>query len=140
MRLSQQFVRKFVLLTLLPLACIAQTPNPAIPAGQNAPMQAAPNAGAASTAPRTTIASNSNSISHPVGYKNCNDRIAAAKGKPVDILFVGDSITEWTSAPWGGVNRGAAIWDKMYAPRNALTSALVRTAPSMCCTGWTPWT
>ena len=122
MRPSQFFVRKFVLLALLPLACIAQVPNPAVPAAQTAPMQAAPSAeGAVSTAPRTTIASNSNSLSHPVGYKNCNDRIAAAKGHPVDILFVGDSITEsWTSTPWGGVNRGAAIWDKMYAPRNAL--------------------
>ena len=72
-------------------------------------------------APRTTIASDSNSRSHAAAYQSCLERLAAAKGKPVDILFVGDSITEgWTATAWGGANRGAAVWDKMYAPRNAL--------------------
>lgn len=39
----------------------------------------------------------------------------------MDILFVGDSITEgWTSTGWGGELRGAAVWDKVYGSRNAL--------------------
>ncbi|GAC1418208.1 MAG: hypothetical protein NVS9B15_12150 [Acidobacteriaceae bacterium] len=43
------------------------------------------------------------------------------KGHQVDILFVGDSITEgWTSTGWGGQLRGSAVWEKIYAPRNAL--------------------
>jgi lysophospholipase L1-like esterase len=47
--------------------------------------------------------------------------VAAAKGHPVDILFVGDSITEaWTGPAWGGYKHGAAVWDKYYASRNAL--------------------
>jgi lysophospholipase L1-like esterase len=72
-------------------------------------------------APRTTIPSDSNSRARPVNDKYCRDRVAAAKGHPVDILFVGDSITEaWTTKSGGGVDRGAAIWSKTYAPRNAL--------------------
>jgi lysophospholipase L1-like esterase len=100
-----------------PPANPAATPPvpPAITAPIPEPDQAAP------TAPRTTIPSDSNSRARPVNDKYCRDRVAAAKGHPVDILFVGDSITEaWTTKSGGGVDRGAAIWNKTYAPRNAL--------------------
>jgi lysophospholipase L1-like esterase len=84
------------------------------------PAAAEPAAGAA-TGPRSTIPSDSNERSRPGNYQQCRDRVAAAKGYPVDILFVGDSITEaWTGPAWGGYKHGAAVWDKYYASRNAL--------------------
>jgi lysophospholipase L1-like esterase len=90
----------------------AATPNPAVAVAQPP---------AVSTAPRTTIPSDSNERSRPQNYQQCRDRVAAAKGHPVDILFVGDSITEaWTGPAWGGYKHGAAVWDKYYASRNAL--------------------
>jgi lysophospholipase L1-like esterase len=101
------------------LAAAAQPPSDPAPVSPLPPT--APAASASSAAPRTTIPSDSNSRSRPLNDKQCRDRVAAAKGHPVDILFVGDSITEgWTATAWGGVDRGAAIWDKYYAPRNAL--------------------
>jgi lysophospholipase L1-like esterase len=77
----------------------------------------------AQIAPRTTIPSDSNAIARPTWTQACRDRVAAAKasGKHIDLLFVGDSITEgWTSAGWGGEKRGLAVWDQVYAPRSAL--------------------
>ena len=44
-------------------------------------------------------------------HKACNER--AAKGN-VDLLFIGDSIIQRFEA------HGQAVWDKYYAPRNAL--------------------
>ena len=41
-------------------------------------------------------------------------RVAAIKGQPCDIVFIGDSITE----RWSGA--GKAVWNKCYARRKAL--------------------
>lgn len=73
--------------------------------------------------PATTVASDSNERARPQNYKACRERVAAAKatGKHIDILFVGDSITEaWTGPAWGGYKHGAEIWERFYADRNAL--------------------
>jgi lysophospholipase L1-like esterase len=44
----------------------------------------------------------------------CEALVAAMKGKPCDIIFIGDSITQ------GWVQRGQDVWAKHYAARNAL--------------------
>lgn len=41
-------------------------------------------------------------------------RMAAIKGQPCDLIFIGDSITDRWLGP------GKAVWDKAYAPRHAL--------------------
>lgn len=108
-----------LLCLLMPFAAAAQTSAPANPVPQSE--VAAPPV-AAST-PRTTIPSDSNERSRPANYKACRDRVAAANasGKHIDLLFVGDSITEaWSGPDWGGYKHGAAVWEKVYAPRNAL--------------------
>jgi lysophospholipase L1-like esterase len=78
----------------------------------------------AQTAPRTTIASDSNERARPGNYKDCRARVAEANAHPekhIDLLFVGDSITEaWSGPAWGGYVHGAPVWEKVYAPRNAL--------------------
>jgi lysophospholipase L1-like esterase len=56
---------------------------------------------------------NSRYVGKPGPYKACLARLAAIQGKPCDIIFIGDSITD----KWAGT--GKAIWDKVYAPRNA---------------------
>jgi lysophospholipase L1-like esterase len=75
-------------------------------------------------APRTTVASDSNERARPKNYQDCRDRVAEANAHPekhIDLLFVGDSITEaWSGAAWGGYVHGAPVWEKVYAPRNAL--------------------
>lgn len=73
------------------------------------------------TGPATTIPSDSNYKAHYAKNKSCEDRVAAMQGKPCDIIFIGDSITDaWNSDPWGGSVRGKPVWEKYYANRNAL--------------------
>ncbi len=61
----------------------------------------------------TTPKMNSRYVGKPGPYKGCLARLAAIQGKPCDIIFIGDSITD----KWAGT--GKQIWDKVYAPRNA---------------------
>jgi lysophospholipase L1-like esterase len=80
-------------------------------------------AGAAETnAPATTIPSDSNYKAHYAWNQGCERRVAAMQGKPCDIIFIGDSITDnFTARPmptWGSV--GGTVWEKYYANRNAL--------------------
>ncbi len=116
---------RLAVLLVLPVAFLQAQPPDTIgsPAQPTAPPAAAPGDAARPARPiaSTTVPSDSNFRSRPKNYQDCADRVAAAKGHPVDILFVGDSITEgWTSAGWGGVERGLTVWNKVYAPRNAL--------------------
>jgi lysophospholipase L1-like esterase len=66
-------------------------------------------------APSTTVPSDSNYTGrHAADNKASEALVAAMKGKPCDIIFIGDSITQmWTT-------RGKEVWDKHYAGRNAL--------------------
>lgn len=77
---------------------------------------------AETNAPATTIPSDSNYKAHYAWNQGCERRVAAMQGKPCDIIFIGDSITDnFTSRPspgWGSV--GGTVWDKYYANRNAL--------------------
>jgi lysophospholipase L1-like esterase len=70
----------------------------------------------------TTIPTN-NPIPPQHGWlKECDDRIAAAQGKQIDILFIGDSITQnFVEDPMPGWNLvGGSVWRAHYANRNAL--------------------
>jgi len=70
----------------------------------------------------TTIPSDGNKKAHPAWYRSCEKRVGDMQGKPCDIIFIGDSITDnFTAAPtpkWDLV--GQAVWEKHYAGRNAL--------------------
>ncbi len=81
----------------------------------------APRPAGASTQP-----SDSNVKSHLAGFHAVEKRVQAMKGKPVDIVFIGDSITDgWTAMPtprWDEV--GGEVWAKHYADRNVLNFGL----------------
>lgn len=70
----------------------------------------------------SVILSDANYKAHNDWNVECEQRVAAMKGKPCDILFIGDSITQnfvETSPPsWALV--GGPVWDKHYGARNAL--------------------
>lgn len=62
----------------------------------------------------TTTPDNTRYLNKPALLIGCNAEVAATKGKPCDIIFIGDSITAgWLAA-------GKEIWAKSYAPRHAL--------------------
>jgi lysophospholipase L1-like esterase len=77
---------------------------------------------AGTNAPLTTVPSEGNYQSHYAFNKSCEEQVAAMKGKPCDIIFIGDSITQnFLGRPtpgWGSV--GGSVWDKYYANRRAL--------------------
>jgi lysophospholipase L1-like esterase len=70
----------------------------------------------------TTVPSDSNYKAHYAWNQGCEHRVTDTKGKPCDIIFIGDSITDnFTGRPtpaWGSV--GGEVWDKYYANRRAL--------------------
>jgi len=66
-------------------------------------------------------------VENPIALKHgwldeCEARVAAAQGKQIDLLFIGDSITqnfvEEPTPAWPLV--GASVWKKHYAARSAL--------------------
>jgi lysophospholipase L1-like esterase len=81
-----------------------------------------PSRAAETNAPLTTVPSDSNYMTHYAWNQSCERRVAAMQGKPCDIIFIGDSITDnFTGRPtptWGSV--GGSVWDKYYANRRAL--------------------
>lgn len=101
----RQFIKKTALLT-----------------GVAASLTLFPSFAAETNAPSTTIPSDSNYTAHYAWNQGCERRVAAMKGKPCDIIFIGDSITDnFTGRPtpsWGSV--GGPVWEKYYANRRAL--------------------
>ncbi len=62
----------------------------------------------------STLPDDSRYIKTPKLIAGCTQRVADIKGKPCDLIFIGDSITEG----WAG--RGRKVWDTHYAPLGAL--------------------
>jgi lysophospholipase L1-like esterase len=61
---------------------------------------------------KSTIADDRNFKAHPAFQTQWADYLLTKKGKPCEIIFIGDSITEqWR---WGP---GKAVWEKHYADR-----------------------
>ena len=62
----------------------------------------------------TTTPDNTRYVNNPDLLKGCAAQVAAIKGKPCDIIFIGDSITE------GWLGAGKDVWAKSYGTRHAL--------------------
>ena len=90
----------------------AQTNAPAAPPTPTTPTATAP---AKLPEPKSaTTPDNTRYLNNPKMLAGCTAQVAAIKGKPCDIIFIGDSIT----AGWLGA--GKAVWTKSYGTRNAL--------------------
>ncbi|MGD1029575.1 MAG: GDSL-type esterase/lipase family protein [Opitutaceae bacterium] len=102
------------LFCLFACACAAQTATAPQPSPTQPPMAAAVHS--------TIVPSDDNYKSHPGPNHQCEAQVAAMKGKPVDVIFIGDSITQnFINAPterWPMA--GKAVWDEHYANRNVL--------------------
>ena len=88
----------------------------------NSSLDAEPTVTSESLTPKTVIPAD-NPIPHSAGwFTQCEARVAAAKGKPVDIMFIGDSLTQnFIESPtdkWKLV--GIDVWNKHYAKRNVM--------------------
>jgi len=68
----------------------------------------------AASLPTTVIPDNARYIKSPKIIAGCTQRVADIKGKPCDIIFIGDSITE------GWNVRGRAVWNEHFASLGAL--------------------
>jgi lysophospholipase L1-like esterase len=83
--------------------------------GQANPPTHEPEASVGDPSNSTTTPSNFAYTKTPLRMKMLQNVLDEAKGKPVDILFIGDSIT----ARWR-TRDIKPLWDKYYAPRHAL--------------------
>jgi lysophospholipase L1-like esterase len=72
--------------------------------------------------PKVVTPSDANYRAHPDWNKLCEQRVAAFKDKPCDLIFIGDSITQNfdTAATPAWKLVGKPVWDKYYGTRNAL--------------------
>ena len=62
----------------------------------------------------TTTPDNTRYLNRPELLRGCVAQATAIKGKPCDLIFIGDSIT----AGWQGA--GKAVWTQFYVPRHVL--------------------
>jgi lysophospholipase L1-like esterase len=98
----------------LGLLATAQTNQPVGASPPVVPLLSVTTAGPAAEPLSTTAPDNTRYQNKPALLVGCQSRLSAQQGKPCDIIFIGDSITE------GWVGAGRAIWEKSYAPRHAL--------------------
>lgn len=113
----------FTLALVLALSCaVSFAQAPAAPAAQGA--GAGPGAGARGpagpAAPANKAAENTRNDARHQSF------LEVAKKGNIDLLFVGDSITDWFYWQRGGSYdlTGKAVWDKTFAPLNAADFAI----------------
>jgi lysophospholipase L1-like esterase len=89
--------------TSAPTAAVTTTAVPAKPTGQ-----------LPASKPQSTVPDLLRYLNNPSLLIFCTSQVAAFNDRDADIIFIGDSITQnWLS-------QGKDVWDKEFAPRNAL--------------------